>query len=203
MAISKGVEAEEVKDEKIEKKSVRDNMMDSLGLETETDNDYEPYTPTRSTDGLSEVKFQDLPVNAKIEGEPEFVIYRNNGGKDCNGNPIEAKKWDTLRFRLFDEDEYVSKYINLPKIDDDGFIKNIHERNGFYKDCFNLIFGYFRIVDEAYIIDQDSETGYINKITKINIENLVDLLNDSFRIEIKVVEGEKGYNSILLTDIEE
>lgn len=184
-----------------------ENDVMDFGMEVSTEDYDEDYVPRRSTkdahgEPLTKVKLDDLKVNSKVTGEPDFAIYINDE-KEVNGKKFEAKKWDTVNGRLFGDDgeDYLEIYINCPKIDENGFIHNIHQKNNFYNNCFNLIFGFMRHINEDALIDPDSETGYINYFKKINIEKVVEKLNEFTDIEIKVTEGQNGYNGFIITEI--
>lgn len=184
-----------------------ENDMDLFGMEVGTEDYDEDYVPRRSTkdvhgEPLVKVQLNDLSVGKEVTGEPDFAIYINDE-KEINGKKYEEKKWDTVNGRLFGEDgtDYLEIYINIPKVDEDGFITNIHQQNKFYENAFNLIFGYMRHLNEDALIDPESSTGFINFFKKINIEHLVEKLNECTDIKIKVTEGQNGYHGFVITEI--
>lgn len=180
--------------------TISEDDMEMLGLEVSTEEYDNDYIPRRSTEGLRKLVLNDLKVKQEVTGEPELVLFINEE-KEINGQHYEAKKWDTINMRLFSDEDYLQIYINIPKVDDNGFICNIHQNNSFLKNCFNLIFGYMRLVNEDAVIDPESETGYINYFNKINIKFLIEKLNELTDIKIKVTAGEKGYQGFLITEI--
>lgn len=184
-----------------------ENTMDLFGMEVGTEEYDDDYVPRRSTkdphgEPLQKIQLNDLKVGKEVQGEPDFAIYINNE-KEINGKKYEEKNWDTLNMRLFGEDgeDYLEVYINIPKVDEDGFITNIHQQNKFYQNAFNVIFGYMRHINENALLDPDSTTGYINFFKKMNIEHLVEKLNECTDIKIKVTEGQNGYNGFIITEI--
>lgn len=186
---------------------ISEEEMEMLGMEVSTEEYDEDYVPRRSIkdphgNPLKKVKLDDLKVGNEVTGEPDFAIYINDE-KEINGVKYEEKNWDTVNMRLFGEDgtDYLEVYINIPKIDEDGFIRNIHEKNKFYNNCFNLIFGFMRHMNEDSLVDADSETGFINFFKKINIKYLVEKLNEVTDIQIKVTEGQNNYNGFIITEI--
>jgi len=181
--------------------------MEMLGIEVSTEDYDEDYVPRRSTkdphgNALTKVKLDDLKVGKEVIGEPDVAIYINDE-KEINGVKYDEKKWDTANMRLFSEDgtDYLEIYINIPKVDEDGFIHNIHQKNKFYNNCFNLIFGFMKHMNEDMLIDSESETGFVNYFKKINIEYLVEKLNEFTDIKIKVTEGQNNYNGFIITEI--
>lgn len=177
-----------------------DEEFEQFGFEADTEEYDDDYVPRNSTEGLSKVVLNDLPVGKEIVGEPDIAIYINDE-KEINGKKFEAKKWDTVNARLFSDEDYLEIYINVPKIDEDGFIHNINKNNKFFENCFNLIFGYMRLVNEDAVLDPESPSGYINHIKKINIRYLVEKLNELTDIKLKVTEGNKGYQGFIITEI--
>jgi hypothetical protein len=180
--------------------TISEEDMKMLGIEVDTEDFDTDYIPRRSTEGLTKLVLNDLKVGQKVTGEPELVLFINDE-KEINGQKYEAKTWDTINMRLFSDEDYLQIYINIPKVDENGFIHNIHENNNFLENCFNLIFGYMRLVNEDAVIDPESETGYNNHFKKINIKFLIEKLNELTDIEIKVTKGQKGYQGFLITEI--
>lgn len=184
---------------------ISEEELEMLGLEVDTEEYDEDFVPRRSTkdaqgNPLPKVSLNDLKVKSKVTGEPDVAVWINDE-KEINGQKYEAKKWDTVNLRLFSDEDYLEVYINIPKVDDDGFISNIHKKNKFYENAFNLIFGYMRLVNEELVVDPDSDDGFIDHIKKVNINFLVEKLNELTDMEIKVTEGNNGYHGFLITEI--
>lgn len=181
---------------------LNEEEMEMLGLEVATEDYDEDYVARRSTKDLKKIVLNDLSVGKKVTGQPDCAIYINNE-REVNGQKYEAKKWDTANVRLFGDDgeDYLEIYINIPKVDENGFIHNIHKNNKFYENCFNLIFGYLRIANKDALIDSNSDDGYINFFKKININFIIEKLNECTDMEIKVTEGQNGYQGFLITEL--
>ena len=135
----------------------------------------------------------DFEVGDEIQGVPEITHFEN---KD--------KKYDSLRVRVIDDtsDEYADLYINIPKPDENGFIKNINKSFDFYRTCFDFLYGVLRYRDEANVINKDGEEkNHFGKVNIILFAKYVDQMN---RIHVKITEGntDSDYNSWIITQME-
>ena len=167
------------------------STLDLLGVEVSSAD--ESYTDVSN---MEQIKAYELDVGDEFEGTPEVSLFINDE-VDENGELL--KKYDAVRIRLIDNPEYLDAYINVPKMDENGFITNVRRGFDFYRSCFDVIYSFLRYIDETNVID--AKTGEeIRTIKKINIENLIDLLNDKERIKIKITEGnpESEYNSFMI-----
>ncbi len=185
--------------------TISEEEMEMLGLEVDTEEYDENYVARRTTkdphgNPLPKVVLNDLKPKTKVTGEPDFAIWINDE-KEINGQKYDAKTWDTVNMRLFSDEDYLEIYINIPKVDENGVIHNIHKKNKFYENAFNLIFGYMRLANEDAVIDPDSDDGFIDHIKKINIKYLVEKLNELTDMEIKVTDGQNGYHGFIITEI--
>ena len=135
----------------------------------------------------------DFDVGDEIQGIPEFTHFEN---KD--------KKYDSLRVRIVDDtsDEFADLYINIPKPDKDGFIKNINKTFDFYRTCFDFLFSVLRYRDETNVVNSNGEEK--NHFGKVNIILFAKYVDQMSRINVKITEGNKSsdYNSWIITKME-
>ena len=135
----------------------------------------------------------DFDVGDEIQGIPEITHFEN---KD--------KKYDSLRVRIVDDtsDEFADLYINIPKPDKDGFIKNINKTFDFYRTCFDFLFSVLRYRDETRVLDENGEEK--NHFGKVNIILFAKYVDQMSRINVKITEGNKSsdYNSWIITKME-
>ena len=129
------------------------------------------------------LKAYDLDIRDEFEGIPELTIFEN---KD--------KKYDSLRMRAIDGDEYLDCYANIPKRDSNGQIKNIRKGFDFYRTCFDFIYSVLKWRDERNVVKNGEE---INKFNSVNIETFAKYVDQMERIGIRITEGnpESDYNS--------
>lgn len=151
--------------------------------ETEEENQMEYH----NIDGYTKYGLKDLFPGDKVIGVPEAHIFIN-----------EDRKSDSLRLRIINDGEeiVVDCYAPIPKQDDGGYVKNIRKNFNFYRPAFDLLCSVMYKLDSSNIIDP--KTGkVINKISKINIKQVVDYLNSLDTVEMKVLEGvdDSEYNS--------
>ena len=140
---------------------------------------------------FEQIKAYDLDIGDEFEGKPELTIFNN---KD--------KKYDSLRIRVIDNDEYLDCYCNIPKRDEKGYIKNIRKGFDFYRTCFDFIYSILRYRDEHNVVDNNGEE--INKFNKVNIETFAKYVDQMQLIGIRITEGntESDYNSQIIYKME-
>ena len=135
----------------------------------------------------------DFDVGDDIQGTPEITHFVN-----------DDKKYDSLRVRIIDEtsDEYADLYINIPKPDKDGFIKNINKGFDFYRTCFDFLFSVLRYRDETNVVDKNGEEK--NHFKKVNIILFAKYVDQIERIHVRITEGnsDSDYNSWIITQME-
>lgn len=129
------------------------------------------------------LKAYDLDIGDEFEGVPEIRIFENN-----------EKKYDSLRIRVIDNDEYLDCYVNLPKRDSNGQIKNIRKGFDFYRTCFDFIYSILKYRDERNVVKNGEE---VNKFNSVNIETFAKYVDQMERIGIRITEGnpDSDYNS--------
>ena len=182
---------------------------------------------SKETKANEQISFDDLEFEAEYEEErtyttisgKEYVdvhdrekygMYDFDVGEDIRGVPEithfvnEDKKYDSLRVRILDEsgDEFVDLYINIPKPDEKGYVKDIRKGFDFYRTCFDFIYGVLRWKDETNVVDANGEE--INKFGKVNIFNFAKFVDQMNRIEVKIIEGnsDSDYNSWIIRQME-
>ena len=135
----------------------------------------------------------DFDVGDDIEGIPEITHFVN-----------DDKKYDSLRVRVADitSEEYADLYINIPKPDKDGFIKNINKGFDFYRTCFDFLFSVLRYRDETNVVDKNGEEK--NHFKKVNILLFAKYVDQMERIHVRIIEGnsDSDYNSWIITQME-
>ena len=164
--------------------------------------EFEGYTTIsgkeqKNTNGLTGYSILDMDIGNYVTGEPEVTIFTNNQ-KDENGDFV--KNYQSVRIRLFDFDEYVDLYANIPRMDENGFIHNINKYQNFYRTGFDLCFSFMRFMDETNIINSEGEE--INRIKAINIENVCKAIDQMEYCKIKIIKGaDEQYNSWIILDM--
>ena len=133
----------------------------------------------------------DFDVGDEVEGIPEVTHFEN---KD--------RKYDSLRVRVLDEEEYVDLYINIPKPDEKGYIKDIRKGFDFYRTCFDFIYSILRWRDETNVVNDDGEE--VNVFRKVNIINFAKYLDQMSRISVRITQGnaDSDYNSWIIYQME-
>ena len=168
---------------------------DDLEFEAEYEEDIEYTTITgREQTDVSEfepMKTYELDNGDEFEGAPEVTIFKN---KD--------KKYDSLRIRVIDGDEYLDAYANIPKPDELGYITNIRKGFDFYRTAFDFVYSILRWKDETNVVDANGEE--INVIKKVNIITFAKFIDQKERIGIRITEGnsDSDYNSWIIYKIE-
>ena len=132
----------------------------------------------------------DLDIGDEFEGVPELTIFEN-----------KEKKYDSLRIRVIDNDEYLDCYVNIPKRDANGQIKNIRKGFDFYRTCFDFIYSILKYRDERNVVKNGEE---VNKFNSVNIETFAKYVDQMERIGIRITEGniDSDYNSQIIYKME-
>ena len=184
---------------KTEEPKLEQVSFDDLMADTEFDYEEEKvYKTISGKDYIDVGTFEkygmyDFDVGDEVQGIPEITHFVN---KD--------KKSDSLRVRIIDDtsDEYADLYVNIPKPDENGFIKNINKGFDFYRTCFDFLFSILRYRDETNVVNADGEEkNHFGKVNIILFAKYVDQMN---RINVKITEGNKSsdYNSWIITKME-
>ena len=124
----------------------------------------------------------DFDVGEELEGIPEVTIFEK-----------EDKSYNGVRLRLIDEDEIVNLYFNYPK-KAYPYVRNLKNiRTGkkdefdFYLNCYDVCFSVLKCIDENKI--KDKAGNVINKITSINLETVLKLIDSSNKVKVRIIEG--------------
>lgn len=133
----------------------------------------------------------ELDIGTEISGIPEITHFKN-----------DDKKYDSLRLRVLDDGEYCDCYINIPKPDKKGYIKNIRKEFDFYRTCFDFIYSILKYRDERNIVDKNGEE--VNKFKQVNILTFAKYVDQMSRISVRITEGniESEYNSFQIYQME-
>ena len=177
------------------KKETNQISFDDLEFEAEYEEtrDYKTISGKEQTD-VSEheqLKMYDLDVGDEFTGKPEVTIFEN---KD--------RKYDSLRTRVIDGDEYLDLYANIPKRDDNGMITNIRKSFDFYRTCFDFIYSVLRWKNEANVVTKNGEE--VNKFNNVKIENFAKYVDSMENIGVRIIDGniESDYNSWIIYKME-
>ena len=164
---------------------------DDLEYTAEYEEDIEYITisgkPQTDVSELEPMNIYDLDIGDIFDGRPEVVIWKNTD-----------KKYDSLRLRIIDDDEYLDCYVNIPKRDKNGYIHNIRKSFDFYRTCFDFIYSILKYRDERNVVDSNGEE--INKIKQANIETFAKYVDQMNRVWVQVSEGnvDSDYNSQII-----
>ena len=134
---------------------------------------------------------RDLDVGEDIMGIPEITYFEN---KD--------KKYDSLRFRVLDDGEFVDLYINIPKPDKQGYVTNLRKSFDFYRTAFDFVYSVLRFKDEHNVVNDQGEE--INKFGKVNIMNFAKFVDQHSRVSVRITEGnaDSDYDSWIILNME-
>ena len=178
---------------------------DLFGFEAEYDENEGTYTTIsgkeqRNMGNATQYDIRDFDIGNIITGYPEITIF-NNEEKDENGE--YKRKSQTVRIRIIDgEDEYIDLYANIPRRDSQGFITGLNKYFDFFRTGFDLVFSFMRYLDETNVVDSEGEE--INRIKKVNIENICKAIDKNEWIKIKIVESnDENYPSFIIVDLKE
>lgn len=147
-----------------------------------------PLTNVQELDGMN---IYDYDVGDDLTGHPEISYFVN-----------DDRKSDSLRVRIINEDEYIDLYINIPKPDENGFVKNIRKGFDFYRTAFDFIYSVLRWRDEKNVVDAAGEE--INIFKKVNILKFAQFVDQMNNIGVRITEGnsESEYNSWIIYKME-
>jgi len=189
------------KQEKIEgERVVEQSSIDDFGFDAEyTESEYTTISgkEQRNLQGATSYNIGDIEIGNIVTGYPELVIFPNND-KDENGE--FKRNYQSVRIRAIDHDEYVDLYANIPRRDENGFIEGLNKYSNFFRTGFDLCFSFMRWLDETNVVTSDGEE--INRINKINIDNVCKKIDSMDYVKIKIVKGgNDGYNSFIIVDM--
>ena len=192
-----------VPEESVEVVEDKTEQTDLFGFDAEY-SEFDGYTTIsgneqRDLDGFSFYNIQDFDIGDVINGFPEVTIFENND-KDENGE--YERKYQSIRLRIIDMEEYVDLYANIPRRDAKGFISNLNHFMGFYRGGFDLVFSFMRWLDETNVYDENGET--INKINSVNIDNICKKIDTMEFVKVKIIKGaDENYPSWILLDMKD
>lgn len=167
---------------------------DDLEFEATYEEDIEYTTisgkPQTDVSEFEPMKAYDLDIGDTFTGLPEVTIFEN---KD--------KKYDSLRVRIIDADEYLDCYANIPKRDKNGHIKNIRKGFDFYRTCFDFIYSILKCRDERNVVKDGEE---VNTFPSVNIETFSKYVDQMTNIGVEITEGnpESDYDSWIIYKME-
>ena len=170
-----------------------DDLLEGLEYEYEEEKTYTTISGKEYQDVQTWEKYylSDFDVGEDIEGIPELTYFEN---KD--------KKYDSLRFRILDDEEYADLYINIPKPDKIGYITNIRKSFDFYRCCFDFLFSVLKYRDERNVVNSNGEEK--NHFGKVNIFTFAKYVDQMSRVKVRVTEGntDSDYNSFEIIKME-
>ena len=178
-----------------EEKTNEQISFDDLEFEATYEEDIEYTTingkPQTDVSEFEPLKTYDLDIGDEFEGMPEVTIFTN---KD--------KKYDSLRIRVIDGDEYLDAYANIPKRDKNRHIKNIRKGFDFYRTCFDFVYSVLKYRDERNVVDKNGEE--VNNFPSVNIETFAKYVDQHERIGIRITEGNANsdYDSWMIYKME-
>ena len=142
---------------------------------------------------FEKMSIYDFDVGDDIKGYPEIAHFKN-----------DDRKSDSLRVRVIDKtgEEYVDLYVNIPKPDEKGFVKNIRKSFDFYRTAYDFIYSILRYRDEHNVVDENGEEKNVFK--KVNILLFAKYVDQMEHISIRLTEGntDSDYNSWIITKME-
>jgi len=147
-----------------------------------------PQTNVQTFDKLS---IYDFDIGEDITGKPEITHFKN-----------DDRKYDSLRVRIINEDQFVDLYINIPKPDNKGFVKNIRKEFDFYRTAYDFIYSVLRYQDEANVVDENGEEK--NNFKKVNILLFAKYVDQMENIGVRLIEGnsDSDYDSWIIYKME-
>lgn len=166
------------------------------GLEAEYTEDNGGYTtisgkPQTDTSEFEKLSIYDFDIGDDITGTPELSHFKN-----------DDRKYDSIRARILNGDEFVDLYINIPKPDENGFVTNIRKSFDFYRTAYDFIYSVLRYQDETNVVDEKGEEK--NNFKKVNILKFAKYVDQMEHINVRLIEGnvESDYNSWIITKME-
>ena len=169
----------------------KENKTTLFGMETGTELDLSE---------LEKYYLNEAQVGTAFGGTPQISIYRDVKDK----NTGEIKKYSQALLRLINEEngQHLDIYMNMPKIDEKGVIKNLNHGFEFYRTAYDFVFSLMHLIDPSNILD--AETGQeINTFKTFNIQQALEFIGNKEWVDIVVtkVSEESEYNSFKITKI--
>jgi len=183
------------KEEKTNQQISFDDLMEDFEAEYSEDDGYTTISgkPQIDTSEYEKMSIYDFDIGDDIPGTPELTHFKN-----------DDRKYDSLRVRIIDKDdeEFVDLYINIPKPDENGFVKNIRKGFDFYRTAYDFIYSVLRYNDEANVVDENGEEK--NNFKKANIIKFAKYVDQMDNINVRLTEGNESseYNSWIITKME-
>ena len=148
---------------------------------------------------ISSLKRINSILNDKLDHSKSLIEYLfDNNEKDENGEFV--KGYQSIRFRILDEQDYVDLYANIPRRNEKGFVSNISKFSGFFRTGFDVCFSFMRFLGEENVVNASGNE--INRITKINIEAVCKKIDSMDNVTFKVIKGaNEDYDSFILLDM--
>lgn len=170
-----------------------DDLMQDFEAEYDETDGYTTVSGKEQTDvsECEKMSIYDFDIGDDITGIPEISHFKN-----------DDRKSDSLRVRIINGDEYVDLYINIPKPDKDGFVKNIRKGFDFYRTAYDFIYSVLRYQDEANVVDENGEEK--NNFKKVNILLFAKYVDQMTNIGVRLTEGnpDSEYNSWIIYKME-
>ena len=170
-----------------------DDLMEDLEAEYTEDNGYTTISGKAQTDVSEHEKLSiyDFDVGDDITGTPEISHFKN-----------DDRKYDSLRTRIINGDEFVDLYINIPKPDEKGIVTNIRKGFDFYRTAYDFIYSVLRYQDETNVVDENGEEK--NNFKKVNILRFAKYVDQMETITVRLIDGNEDseYNSWIITKME-
>ena len=179
----------------LSKKETEQISFEDLEFEAEIEVEYKTisgkecrYEPTYET-----YKSYEIDVGDEIAGYPEVTIF-----------PKKDKSYDALRVRVYDDtaEEILDCYANFPKVDKNGYVKNITKNFDFYRNIFDFIYSVLKCRDERNVVDKNGEEYTVFK--SANLMTFAKYVDQMTKVKVKITEGSEDstYNSWQIIDME-
>ena len=170
-----------------------DDLMEDFEAEYSEDQGYTTISGKDQIDvsELEKMSIYDFDIGDDITGIPEITHFKN-----------DDRKYDSLRVRIINRDEFVDLYINIPKPDEKGFVTNIRRSFDFYRTAYDFIYSVLRYKDESNVVDSNGEEK--NNFKKANIIKFAKYVDQMEHIGVRLTEGniESEYNSWIIYKME-
>ena len=170
-----------------------DDLMEDLEAEYTEDNGYTTISgkPQADVSEHEKLSIYDFDVGDDITGTPEISHFKN-----------DDRKYDSLRTRIINGDEFVDLYINIPKPDEKGIVTNIRKGFDFYRTAYDFIYSVLRYQDETNVVDENGEEK--NNFKKVNILRFAKYVDQMETITVRLIDGNEDseYNSWIITKME-
>ena len=170
-----------------------DDLMEGFEAEYTEDTGYTTISGKEQTDvsEFEKMSIYDFDIGDDITGIPEISHFKN-----------DDRKYDSLRVRVINGDEFVDLYINIPKPDENGFVTNIRKGFDFYRTAYDFIYSVLRYQDESNVIDENGEEK--NNFKKVNILKFAKYVDQMNNIGVRLIDGnvDSEYNSWIIYKME-